>query len=502
MNEQNVVLKIRDVHKSFGATHALQGVNMDICQGEVHAIVGSNGAGKSTLMKVLAGIYVPDKGTIQFEGKDIIGLSPLELQKLGIQVVHQVLHIVGSMTVLENILLSKPSVHSGILRWKDGLQEVQETLKLIDFPLDLKATAGSLSVSEQQFVILARALVRKTKVLVLDEPTARLGMDETNKLFNLIRKLKEQGITIIYISHRMEEIYTISDRISVFRNGLMVDQRPTREFPKEALVSAMLGKKMDSFYPKISVDIGENVLNVEHLQWQDRLNDVSFKVNRGEIVSLVGPVGAGKTEICEILFGILKKDGGKLTVLGNEITARHTPSRAIEMGIALIPEDRSLQGMWGTYAVRENITSVDLRQIASHQIMSRKKESRMAQDLCNKLDVRPNDINYVMDSLSGGNQQKVCIGKWLTNEYGLYLMDEVTAGVDIEAKAAIYEIMGSIVKNGGSILLATGDVDEALGISDRIIVLYKGKIALETKLQDTSKDQLLTAIMGGTVHES
>lgn len=493
----NEILQMRNIHKSFGATKALKGVDLDIIRGQVNAIVGSNGAGKSTLMKTLAGIYRPDEGTILLDGQDITGLTPLKLQELGIQVVHQVLNIVGSMTVLENILLANPPVRRGLLSWKAGEERVRTILKQIDFPLDLNAPAGSLSVSQQQFVILARALVHQPKVLVLDEPTARLGMEETQKLFSLIRTLKQQGATIIYISHRMEEIYTICDRISVFRDGTHVLSQSVDQLSEAQLVQAMLGKQMDTFFPKAQAQVGQEVLQIQDLRYRNRLNGVSLNVRAGEIVSLVGAVGAGKTEILECLFGLRHADGGKMVFRGAELPRSYSARHAIHLGMALIPEDRASQGMIGDDTVRANISSVDMPKVCKGGVFIRAKEDRLAKSLVDRLDVRPNDIHYIMTGLSGGNQQKVVVGKWLTSDYPLYLMDEVTAGVDIEAKAEIYKIIGQIAEKGGAVLLATGDIEEAMGISDRIIVLYKGRIVYESSPAQTTKDDLLARIMGG-----
>ncbi len=496
-NNSPPILKIRGISKSFGATKALSNVSLDILKGEVHAIVGSNGAGKSTLMKVLSGLYTPDDGSIEYEGMNIAGHHPLEMQRVGIQTVHQTLNIVGSMTVLENILLAKPPVRNGMLKWRDGMSKVTQTLEQINFPLDLKITADQLSVSEQQFIILARAIVNGAKVLILDEPTARLGLEETNKLFALIHRLKEQGTTVLYISHRMEEIYTISDRISVFRNGCLVCTREAAGFSEDELVCAMLGKTLNAFFPKAAVSIGDPLLEIHDLHCAGRVNGVDITVHSGEIVSLVGAVGAGKTEILNSVFGIQATEKGEIHLKKQELGHHHTPCKAINTGIALVPEDRAQQGMIGAYTVRENISSIDMSQAAVHGILNTKKENSLADKMIRMLDVRPADAYYPMTGLSGGNQQKVVIGKWLTNEYDVYLMDEVTSGVDIEAKAAIYTIMGDIVKKGGAVLNSTGDIEEALGISDRILVLFKGKVILETTPARTSKEQLLSYIMGG-----
>ena len=491
------ILEIRHISKTFGATKALTDINLTILKGEVHAIVGCNGAGKSTLMKLLSGLYPPDSGAVVYAGRDIAGRPPLEMQRMGIQTVHQVLNIVGSMTVLENILLAKPPLKRGFLRWQNGKPGVVKALEQIDFPLDLRMTAERLSVSQQQFVILARAIINGAKVLILDEPTARLGLEETNKLFALIRKLKEQGTTILYISHRMEEIFTISDRISIFRDGRLVCTENAGELSEEALIGAMLGQNLDAFFPKVKADIGEDVLKIEDLHCASRVCGVSMRVRSGEIVALVGAVGAGKTEIADCVFGIGGIQSGTITVQNTPVRTRHSPVKAIRGGVALVPEDRAMQGMIGEYAVRENISSVDMRKISRHGTLSQRLEDSLAGDMIRVLDVRPADIRYLMTALSGGNQQKVVVGKWLTDDYALYLMDEVTSGVDIQAKAAIYTIMGEIAQKGGAVLLCTGDIEEALGIADRIIVLFKGRIIYETAPETTTKDELLSYIMGG-----
>jgi ABC-type sugar transport system ATPase subunit len=498
MDTNAVFLQMRGIKKSFGATHALKGVDLDIRANEVHAIVGANGAGKSTLMKMLAGIYAPDEGTVVFHGEDITGLSPVETQRKGIQVVHQVLNIVPSLSVLENILLAKPPAKQGFLFWKAGEKKVRETLNLLDFPLDLTIPAGFLSVSEQQFIIFARAIVNETKVLVLDEPTARLSLEETNKLFAVIKKMREKGTTIVYISHRMEEIYTISDRISVFRDGICVKTEHTDNFTENDLISSMLGKRIEVFFPKKERVKGNELLCVKNLRYQDRIHGIDLHIKKGEIVSLVGAVGGGQTDTLNCIYGIIHADSGEIRFNGENLPLKHTPASAIKRGIALIPEDRAVEGMISDYNIKNNITSIKMAQIAKRQILSAPLETKLAEKMVNLLKIIPPDINYLMSSLSGGNQQKVVIGKWLTESYKLYLMDEVTAGVDIGAKAEIYKLMGDIVEVGASILLSTGDIEEALGISDRIIVFFKGKVFKELFPKDTTKDKLLTYIMGGT----
>ena len=493
----NVVARIRGVKKYFGATKALDGVDLDICSNEVQAIVGSNGAGKSTLMKTLAGELVPDEGRLFYLDEDITGLTPLEIQNKGIQVVHQVLNIVESMSILENILFACPPTRNGILNWKEGIAKVQETLDFIGIEFDLGRTAGSLSISEQQFVILARALVNDPKVLVLDEPTSRIGLEETKKLFEVIRKLKAHGTTTIYISHRIEEIYQICDKISVFRDGKRIDTRVTRDLPKDELVNLMLGKKLDVFFPKSEIEVGTEVLEVTNLSYKDKVKNVSFSVRHGEIVSIVGAVGAGKTEIINIIYGILKPDHGEILIGSKPVLPNHSPQKAINHGIALVPEDRVMQGMIGDYSVKLNLTAINMRNISKNHFIDSKKENKLAQDLNDKLSVTPNDITYLISALSGGNQQKVVIGKWLADAYQLYLLDEVTAGVDIGAKSEIYRLLGELAKGGAGVVLATGDIEEAMGISDRVIILFNGRVVKVVDPKAVSKDEILAYIMGG-----
>lgn len=497
MAEDNVVLKMCGVKKSFGATWALKGVDLDICVNEVHAIVGSNGAGKSTLMKILAGEYAPNEGQIFYRGEEITRMTPKQIQGKGIEVVHQVLNIVDSMSIMENILLSSLSVKHGLLRWKEGEARVKEILDFIGASFDIHQKAGSLSISEQQFVILARAIINRPKVLVLDEPTSRIGMEETKKLFGLIRKLKESGTTTIYISHRMEEIYQICDKISVFRDGVRIDTKMAGDFPETELVAQMLGKRLDAFFPKVKAKIGETALEVQDLSYEDKISGVSFQVKKGEIVSLVGAVGAGKTEIVNSIFGILRPDSGDIRIAKQSIIKFLNPKKAIRYGVALVPEDRALQGMIGERSIKNNVTSIHMGNISGKVFLDFKKERKLAQEMNDKLLVHPNDIEYTMQSLSGGNQQKVVIGKWLMDPYQVYLLDEVAAGVDVGAKSEIYKLLGELVSGGAGVLLATGDIEEAVGLSDRIIILFKGRVVKEVDPSVTTKDEILTYIMGG-----
>ncbi len=498
---EKVILKMEDVSISFGATKALRGVDLDICAGEVHAIVGSNGAGKSTLMKILMGEYKPDTGTLTYDEQNVTGLSPLAMQKLGVLIVHQVINIVESLSILENILIYETPIKGGLLRWKEGEQKAKEVLDFIGIDMDLHREAGTLSVAEQQFVVIARALVSHPKVLILDEPTSRISLEETEKLFEIIQKLKESGTTTIYISHRMEEIYKICDKISIFRDGKRIQTRTVDSIDEDELVELMLGKKLEAFFPKTKVEIGDNVLEVENLQYADKVNGIDFSVKHGEIVSLVGAVGAGKSETLGCIYGILEKDGGDITIDGQTIPKRYSPMKGIKYGAALVPEDRARHGMIGNRTIRENTTSVSMHKVSKFSFIHKKKEKVIAQESNDKLLVHPKNNAYQMSFLSGGNKQKIVIGKWLLDDLNIYLLDDVAAGVEVGAKAEIYKILGELVTGGAGVLLSTGDIEEAMGLSDRILVLYKGKIIKEFTAKDASKAEILKYIMGGGQHE-
>ncbi len=500
--ENNIILKMEGVTKSFGATKALKGVDLDICVGEVHAIVGSNGAGKSTLMKTLMGEYKPDSGKLYYNSQDVTGLSPLAMQKLGIQIVHQVINIVPSLSILENILIYETPSKNGFLNWKEGERRVTEILEYMGIDFNLKQNAGSLTVAEQQFVVIARALISNPKVLILDEPTSRISLEETEKLFSIINRLKESGTTTIYISHRMEEIYKICNMISIFRDGKRVVTKKADEITENQLVETMLGKKLEAFFPKVEVTISnEKVLDVSDLQYKDKVKGISFDVKKGEIVALVGAVGAGKSETLGCISGIFKKDSGEISIDGELIKKNHSVKQGIKQGIALVPEDRALHGMIGDRTIRDNTSSVSMQKISKYSFINRKVDAQIAQKSNDTLLVHPNDINYTMTALSGGNQQKVVVGKWLLEPFKIYLLDEVAAGVDIGAKAEIYKILGDLVKSGAGVLLSTGDLEEAMGLADRIIVLYKGKVIKELDAKTADKHDLLKYIMGGGGNE-
>lgn len=496
-----IALEAVGIVKNFGATQALKGVDLKVFKNEVHAVVGENGAGKSTLIKALAGDHAIDEGVIYLDSQKISGLSTHDIQDKGLHVVHQHLNVVPSMTVGENILLGSPPTNKAkILAWKKSRKKAEDTLRLISDTISLDEKVENLSAAEKQLVIIARAIVNDPKILILDEPTARLGMKESEQLFKLIQKLKDNGVTIIYISHRLEEIYRVCDRVSIFRDGQKITTMNLSEISEDEMVANMIGRSISNYIPKSKVEIGEKVLEVKGLNFERKVRNISFEVRKGEIVGLVGSVGAGKSEVLDILFGTLSADSGEAILSGQVLMGNNEktiPHKSIKAGIAYIPEDRQIQGLVLQYSNRENFTLVDIDKVSKYAVIRSKLEQKTTEELINKLLVKPKDSEYITGALSGGNQQKIAIGKWMLKKYSLYLMDEVTAGVDVGAKSEIYKIIGEFVKDGSSVLLATSDITEALGICDRLIVLHRGEIIKELDVREATRENLLLYMMGG-----
>ena len=494
---ENVILKMEGISKSFSGVHALKGVDFEVLKGESHALVGENGAGKSTLMKILLGELKLDQGKITLNDKDVTSKSTKELENLGLQHVHQVLNIVPSMTVAQNIMAGCPVTQFGFLNWKSGNQKAEEALKLVSDTLSLTDKVENLSASEKQLVVLARSLIYKPSLLILDEPTSRLGHEESERLFKVLDGLKKAGITMVYISHRLEEIYRLCDRVTILRDGKKIITERIDSLTQEDLVGHMIGRRLVEYIPKSEGTIGEPVLTVENLRLDPVVHDVSFHVKQGEIVGIVGAVGSGKSEVLGMVFGSLKPAGGYISVNGHK--RLKNPGQAIKARIALVPEDRQLEGLVGNFSMMENISLADHKNQFTKGLINVKKERRLAEKMIGRLSITPPLPHLNVSALSGGNAQKVVIGKWLSQDRCLYLFDEVTAGVDVGAKTEIYQIICQFAKEGAGILLATSDITEAMGLCDRLLVFYKGRIVAEVSPNQSNREEILTHIMGGGI---
>lgn len=494
---KSCILDMKQIEKRFGGVHALRGVDLQIHEGEVHGIVGENGAGKSTLMKILGREMKENEGSIAYKGDLINDLSPWEIQGRGILTVHQDLNIIGSLNIGQNILLgSPPTKFLGMLNWKAGYPKAREALKLISNSLSIEQPAANLSAAQSQLVILARALVQQPQVLILDEPTARLGLEETEQLFQLLNILQQKKVTIIYISHRLEEIYRVCDRVTVLRDGLKIQTAAIAEISQEELVHQMIGRAVDELVPKRKTDKGREIVAVRDISYKAAVKNLSFSVKAGELVGLVGAVGAGKSEVLQLLFGVEHPDSGEIRI-GSENKIIKSPTDAHKAGIAYVPENRSEEGLVLDFAVRENLTLVNLSAFSKIGFIKRKKEQKKAAELINRLQIKTPDSDTSVKSLSGGNQQKVVLGKWLAGGQKVFLLDEVTAGIDVGAKFEIYEFVGDLTEAGAAVILATSDIHEAMGLCDRLLVMHRGSIVSELMPENTTREEVLMNMMGG-----
>jgi ribose transport system ATP-binding protein len=485
--------------KTFPGVRALDGVSFDVRAGEVHALVGENGAGKSTLMKVLAGAYVADGGTIEIDGKPAVIDGPRAAEALGIGMIYQEFNLVPDLRVVDNILLGHEPRRGALLDAKAALARANAVLGELGIALPLALPARRLTVAQQQMTEIAKALVRSARLIVMDEPTAALSEREIDALFALIAKLKAQGVAFVYISHRLEELPRISDRITVIRDGKTIETRDTRDLPQDEMIRLMVGRAVDAQFPALPAvaEAAPVVLRVSGLRASSgvAVNDVSFVVRAGEIVGLAGLVGAGRTDIVRAIAGADVPDGGVLEVAGRPVTVRG-PHDAIEAGIALITEDRKAQGLVLGMNVRENTTLAHLEDFAPRGFVSRTAEEAITRDEIAELRIRTPGPEALVRNLSGGNQQKVVLAKWLVGEAKVYLFDEPTRGIDVGAKAEIYSLMLALLARGAGIVMVSSELPEVLGMSHRVLVVREGRIQAEFALAEATPAKVIAVAAG------
>lgn len=473
------LVEMRNISKSFGGVHALTNMNFKIYEGEIHALIGENGAGKSTLMKILSGAYVEDSGEILFEGKEKKGTSPKASMDAGISVIYQEFMLAPHLTVAENIFIDRLSEKSGIINWKKMRQDAKEILREIGFEdIDPNAKVGELSIAYQQIVEICKSLSRNAKVLILDEPSAVLTFNEIQKLFTLLRKLKKEGMGIVYISHRLEELFELCDLITVMKDGFYVGSYAVDEINKSELIEKMVGRELKSLYPKRNAKIGEVILEVENLYAGKMVQNVSFYVKKGEVLGFGGLVGAGRTETLRAVFGVDKKESGKIIFKGKEIDLKN-PYEAVKNKIGLLPEDRKQQGVLLEMPIRYNVTLSIINKISKFGILNHKKDRSLSKNILEKVTAKYGKIDDHVESLSGGNQQKVALAKWLAADCELIILDEPTRGVDVGAKAEIYKNINDLAEAGTAIIMISSEMDELLNMSDRIIVMRQGRVTGE-----------------------
>ncbi|EGK07417.1 sugar ABC transporter ATP-binding protein [Kroppenstedtia eburnea] len=494
------LLEMTQIQKSFSGVQVLTDAGFSLDRGEVHALMGENGAGKSTLMKILGGIYRKDGGRVMVSGVERDISNPREATGLGIAMIHQELNLIPHLSVMENLFLGREFVfgRTGWIRWNRMKAEAKKWLEQLEMDLDPSVQTGDLSVGQQQMVEIAKALSLEAKILVLDEPTAALTNREIESLFNVIRSLKKQGVGMIYISHRMEEIFEICDRITVMRDGETVGTRISSETDMNELVRMMVGREIKNRYPRNPVPPGEERLSVEGLTRKGEVKDVTFSIRQGEIVGLAGLMGAGRTETADLLFGIRKPDGGTIRIDGQEVRIRR-PEDAIRHGIAYVTEDRKQEGLVLPLSVRENLSLPNLPSLSSWGVIHRQKEARLTEETVKTLSVKTSGPEQEIRTLSGGNQQKVVIGKWLATSPRVLILDEPTRGVDIGAKEEIYRLMDRLAREGLAILLISSDLPEVLGMSDRVLVMHEGRVTGRFEKGEATQENVMRAASGGEV---
>ena len=483
--------------KSFGANKVLGGVNLHVRPGEVHALMGENGAGKSTLMNILTGIHRADAGTIMVDGKEVTFKNNKDAEEHGIAFIHQELNIWPNLSVLENLfLMNQPKTRFGTIDFKKMREMAEAKCQEIGIDLPLDEIAGECSVGQQQMTEITRSLMLDAKTVIMDEPTAALTERETDRLFEVMKKLKNKGVSIIYISHRMEEVFANCDTITVMRDGQTISSRPTEETNMDQIVGDMVGRVMSEYYPARTNVPGDEIFRVEGFTRPGVFRDISFNLRKGEILGVAGLMGAGRTEIMRAIFGVDPHESGKLYFEGKEIHIKN-PRDAIRQGFGFITENRKTEGLILDFSIERNIALPSEERLAQSHVINDKKEFDFSSELSKRLGVKAQDINLPASTLSGGNQQKVVIAKWVGMHPKLLILDEPTRGIDIGAKKDIYDLMNELTAKGVSIIMVSSELPEVIGMSDRILVIHEGRAAGIVEHKDATQTRIMTLATGG-----
>jgi rhamnose transport system ATP-binding protein len=488
-------IELRGISKRFGATAALTDVSMDLRAGEILALVGENGAGKSTLVKILAGVHAPDSGTILLDGVATQIGDPAAARAHRVAVVHQEPRLFPDLSVAENVFLADPPKgRLGEISWREMRRAAARLFEQLDVRLDVSAPVRGLSMADQQLIEIAKALSVDARVLVLDEPTASLSAHEVERLFAIVRRTRDSGVAVLFVSHRLDEVFRLSDRATVFRDGRHVITEATRNLTTADLVRHMVGRAV-TLFPKADAAVGEVLLEVRGLTRAGEFSDVSFTVRSGEILGLAGLVGAGRTEIARVLFGISRPTAGEVLLDGRPVHFG-TPSAALRAGIAYVPEDRHQDGLILDFSISDNITLPILARLFPRLFVRSSTERRLAQGYTEQLRVRMTGVDQLVQALSGGNQQKVVIAKWLATSPRVLILDEPTRGVDIGAKVEVHRIVSDLAASGLGIILISSDLPEVLAMSDRILVLHEGRVTAEIARSDATEERVMFAATG------
>ena len=487
------LLELKKISKSFSGVEVLHEVSFEVRPGEVHALLGENGAGKSTLVKVITGVHQPDKGEIHLNDNSVHFSDARESRQAGIAAIYQELTLFPDLDVAENIFVGRqPLAFGGRVDWRKLYAEAGKLLNSLGVKLDLKQKARTLSIAEQQMVEIARAFSINARILIMDEPTSSLTLSEVADLFRLVRRLRADGTAIIFISHRLEELFELADRVTVLRDGSYVGTRLMKDITRDDLIRMMVGRTITNLFPKQDVRAGEVVLSVENLTRVGSFHDVSFDLRRGEILGLAGLVGAGRTNVARAIFGVEPATGGRIQVEGRDV-AITSPQQAIELGLAYVPEDRQVHGLIPSMPITPNISLPILHQYARIGWLQDKSERKSAYDAARQMEVRANNIWQLARELSGGNQQKVVLAKWLSTKPRILILDEPTRGIDVGTKAAVHGLMSKLAAEGMAILMISSELPEILGMSDRVIVMREGLVTGEFSRAEATQEKIISA---------
>lgn len=493
------ILKMVNIVKTFPGVKALDGVTLELYTGKIIGLLGENGAGKSTLMKILSGIYEKDSGEIYYEGDLIDIKGPKHAQELGIAIIHQELNLIPHISVRENIFLGREYTKKiiGSIDWDKLNKESRKYLEMLGVDTDPQTLVRELSVGEQQMVEIARALTLDAKIIIMDEPTGTLTTKETDKLFEVIARLKEDGKAIVYISHRLGEIFRLCDSVTVLRDGAYVGSADIKELDNEKLIQMMVGRKIKDIFPRLVTEPGKEMLRVQGLSKKGLLNNVSFSVRAGEVLGISGLMGSGRTEIAKAVFGALKPDSGDVYLDDKKVNIK-SPKDAVKHGIAYLSEDRKSEGLLLKLSVRHNMTLSSLNKVAKRGRISSRAEKSLVAEYINKLAIKTPSHAQIVKNLSGGNQQKVVISKWMLIDPKVLILDEPTRGVDVGAKREIYELINKLKETGVAIIVISSEMPEVMGISDRIIVVHEGRVCGEFTHDEVTQDKIMRCAVGIT----
>ncbi|MCL2865029.1 MAG: sugar ABC transporter ATP-binding protein [Lachnospiraceae bacterium] len=489
----NYILELKDVVKTFGGVTALDGVHFHLKKGEIHALMGENGAGKSTFIKVITGVHQPDSGVMLIEGEEKSFRSTNESAKVGIAAIYQHVTSFPDLSVTENIFMGQEIKNKvGLYNWKLMTQKANELISSLSSEIDVSKPMGTLSVAKQQLVEIAKALSRDANILIMDEPTASLTRTECEQLYRITERLRDEGVSIIFITHKFEDMYRLATKVTVLRDAQYIGCWDVDKISNQKLIAEMVGRELSQMYPPKTAKPGDILLEVNHISKEGYFKNVSFDVRKGEIVALTGLVGAGRTEVVQSLFGIMRPDSGSIRLEGKEINVKSS-MEALRHGIGLLPEDRQMEGLINELPIYQNVSSAAMYKFNKGALLQQEEEIKNAIALCQKIQLKAKDISMPPSSLSGGNQQKVVFAKLLSCDLKVLILDEPTKGIDVGAKYSIYEIMNELAERGYGIIMVSSEMPEVLGMADRIVVMRSGRVTAEFETTGTTQEMILEA---------